>query len=90
MMRTSPINLRLSYCHPTLATKRRTLAAADISQIEKLLNPVIQEGKLVADHPEIAEMRALREKDIEALDPGVLRIMNPHTYHVSVSKNFGI
>ena len=77
----------LELCHPNLATKRRTLEAEDISHIEKLLIPVIQDGKLVADRPEIAEMRAMRDKDIEALDPGVLRIMNPHTYHVSVSKN---
>lgn len=81
-----PNQTPLELCHPTLATKRRTLEAGDISHIEKLLIPVIQDGKLVADRPGIAEMRAMRDKDIEALDPGVLRIMNPHTYHVSVSK----
>jgi nicotinate phosphoribosyltransferase len=47
---------------------------------------VIKDGKVVADRPEIPEMRAMRDKDVNALDPGVLRIMNPHTYHVSLSR----
>ena len=76
----------LELCHPTLATKRRTLESDRIDHIEKLLVPVIQDGKVVADRPEIPEMRAVRDKDISALDPGVLRIMNPHTYHVSLSR----
>jgi len=76
----------LELCHPTLATKRRTLESDQIDHIEKLLIPVIKDGKVVADRPEIREMRAVRDKDIDALDPGVLRIMNPHTYHVSLSR----
>ena len=76
----------LELCHPTLATKRRTLESDRIDHIEKLLVPVIQDGKVVADRPEIPEMRAVRDRDINALDPGVLRIMNPHTYHVSLSR----
>jgi nicotinate phosphoribosyltransferase len=31
-------------------------------------------------------MRAVRETDIDALDPGVRRLMNPHIYHVSLSQ----
>lgn len=77
-----PLELR----HPTMATKRRTLSQAEIDHIEKLLIPVIQNGKIVAERPEINEIRDTREKDINALDPGVRRIMNPHTYHVSLSK----
>jgi nicotinate phosphoribosyltransferase len=78
-----PLELR----HPTMATKRRTLPQTEIDHIEKLLIPVIQNGKIVAERPEITEIRDTREKDINALDPGVRRIMNPHTYHVSLSKN---
>jgi nicotinate phosphoribosyltransferase len=77
-----PLELR----HPTMATKRRTLSQTEIDHIEKLLIPVIQNGKIVAERPEINEIRDTREKDINALDPGVRRIMNPHTYHVSLSK----
>jgi nicotinate phosphoribosyltransferase len=47
---------------------------------------VIQDGEIVAERPEIPQMRKTREKDINALDPGVRRIMNPHTYHVSLSQ----
>jgi nicotinate phosphoribosyltransferase len=31
-------------------------------------------------------MRALRTADLERLDPGVRRLMNPHIYHVSLSE----
>jgi len=30
-------------------------------------------------------MREIRWADIERLDPGVLRLVNPHVYHVSLS-----
>lgn len=78
----SPLELR----HPSMATKHRFLSQDDIDHVEKLLVPVIQDGKLVYDLPSIEEMRAMREADIEQLDPGVRRIMNPHIYHVSLSR----
>jgi nicotinate phosphoribosyltransferase len=78
----APLELR----HPTLATKHRTLHKNQIDHIEKLLIPVIRNGKIVADPSEITEMRKFRDEDIEALDPGVRRLMNPHTYHVSLSQ----
>jgi nicotinate phosphoribosyltransferase len=78
----SPLALR----HPTLATKRRSLPLHEIDHLEKLLIPIIKDGVIVSDRPSIPDMRAVREKDVEALDPGVLRIMNPHTYHVSLSQ----
>jgi nicotinate phosphoribosyltransferase len=77
-----PLELR----HPTMATKRRILSKSDIDHIEELLIPIIQDGKIVADRPDIPQMRDIRDKDIHALDPGVRRIMNPHTYHVSLSQ----
>jgi nicotinate phosphoribosyltransferase len=72
--------------HPIMATKRRTLSKSDIDHIEELLIPVIQDSEIVVDRPDIPHMRDIREKDIHALDPGVRRIMNPHTYHVSLSQ----
>ena len=72
--------------HPTLATKQRCLEADEIDHIEKLLIPVVQDGEIAAERPTIPEMWATRDADIEALDPGVRRIMNPHTYHVSLSQ----
>jgi nicotinate phosphoribosyltransferase len=78
----SPLILR----HPTMENKRRTLQKSEIDHIEKLLVPVIQHGKLVYDMPDIPEMRGVRQADIDALDPGVRRLMNPHIYHVSLSQ----
>lgn len=77
-----PLELR----HPTLATKKRKLEEAEIDHVERLLVPVIRDGVIVADRPDISEMRRIREQDVEALDPGVRRIMNPHTYHVSLTR----
>jgi nicotinate phosphoribosyltransferase len=47
---------------------------------------VLLEGKLVYDLPSIEAIRGCREADIERLDPGVKRLMNPHEYHVSLSQ----
>jgi nicotinate phosphoribosyltransferase len=30
-------------------------------------------------------MRSIRQQDLDRLDPGVKRIMNPHIYHVSLT-----
>lgn len=78
----SPLNLR----HPSLATKHRILQKSDITRLESLLVPVIQDGKRKVAPQTIPELRQIRAKDVEALDPGVRRIMNPHTYHVSLSQ----
>jgi nicotinate phosphoribosyltransferase len=78
----TPLELR----HPTMERKQRTLVPDEIDHIEKLLVPVIKEGKVVIDRPEIADMRKIRDEDIEKLDPGVRRLMNPHIYHVSLSR----
>ncbi len=77
----SPLELR----HPTMATKRRSLCREEIDHVEKLLVPVILDGEKVYESPTIEQMRETRQKDIDHLDPGVLRIMNPHIYHVSLS-----
>jgi nicotinate phosphoribosyltransferase len=78
----APLELR----HPSMATKQRFLAQDEIDHVEKLLVPVIMEGKIVFDMPSFDEMRQVRDADIEHLDPGVRRIMNPHIYHVSLSR----
>ncbi len=78
----SPLVLR----HPTMENKQRTLKKSEIDYIEKLLIPVIQSGKIVYDMPDIPKMRKIRQADINALDPGVRRLMNPHIYHVSLSQ----
>jgi nicotinate phosphoribosyltransferase len=34
----------------------------------------------------VAEARKRRVSDLERLDPGVKRLVNPHVYHVSVTR----
>ena len=72
--------------HPNDHAKHRILERSEISEIEALLIKVIDHGKLVYDIPGIDQMRQRRQADVEALDPGVRRIVNPHIYHVSLSQ----
>ncbi|MCL6509069.1 MAG: nicotinate phosphoribosyltransferase [Anaerolineae bacterium] len=72
--------------HPTDHTKFRSLRQNEISSFEPLLVEVLREGQLVYELPTIEHMRAVRQRDIERLDAGVRRLINPHTYHVSLSQ----
>jgi len=72
--------------HPTRHGVVRQLSRKDISGIEPLLVSVLEEGRLVYEIPTIEEMRHQRMADMERLDPGVKRLVNPHTYHVSLSR----
>jgi nicotinate phosphoribosyltransferase len=72
--------------HPTRPTQYRELPREKITEIEPLLVPVLEEGRLVVEMPSIEEMRARRKADIQRLDPGVRRLMNPHIYHVSLTE----
>ncbi len=71
--------------HPSDYSKQRVLTSHQISRMECLHEHIILEGRLVYEQPSIEAMRQRREDDLEKLDPGVRRIMNPHTYHVSLS-----
>jgi nicotinate phosphoribosyltransferase len=73
--------------HPMEYATRRELEQDKISEIEPLLVPVLEDGKLVYELPAIEEMRSRREADLGRLDPGVRRIMNPHIYHVSLTES---
>jgi nicotinate phosphoribosyltransferase len=71
--------------HPLEANTNRQLAADQISEIEPLLQPVWQEGKLASELPDLEQIRARRQKDLDQLDVGVRRLLNPHIYHVSLT-----
>lgn len=77
---------RLTLHHPTEHATYRTIDRGDVSEIEPLLVDVLRDGKLVYDVPTIEQMREHRDADLQRLDPGVRRIMNPHIYHVSLTK----
>ena len=71
--------------HPMDHTKRRTIHQDDISHMEPLLVDILVEGKPVAGFPPLDALRARREADMERLDPGIRRLVNPHIYHVSLT-----
>lgn len=72
--------------HPSDHTKYRILRSNEMSRTEPLLVMVLDEGKPAYEFPTIEEIRIVRTDDIEKLDSGVRRIMNPHIYHVSLSE----
>ncbi len=70
--------------HATRADVSRTLTADHISGMEPLLQPAAElDTATPAEQLELA--RKLRAADLERLDPGVRRLVNPHLYHVSLS-----
>lgn len=69
--------------HPTDA-RYRTLRRAEFS-VEPLHELVATEGRRVAEHGQLDAIRQRREADVARLDTGVVRLVNPHIYHVSLS-----
>lgn len=75
----------LTLHHPKLPDVSRTLDADHTSRMEPLLEPVAT-MEIPSDPREVIEQaRARRRTDLDQLDPGVRRLVNPHTYHVSHS-----
>jgi nicotinate phosphoribosyltransferase len=71
--------------HPFDENKKRILSKASVSQIEPLLIGIFSNGKLTYDFPSLNEIRTARQNDLDKLDSGVKRLINPHRYHVSLS-----
>ncbi|MEZ5342372.1 MAG: nicotinate phosphoribosyltransferase [Acidimicrobiales bacterium] len=71
--------------HHTQHSVERTLTRNQISGIEPLLATVYEQGSRPLGSPSLEEMRANRTADLDLLDPGVRRLVNPHTYHVSLT-----
>jgi nicotinate phosphoribosyltransferase len=76
---------RILLHHPTEHTTYRALEREDVSEVEPLLVDVLKDGRLLYDLPTIEDMRARRRADVERLDSGVRRLVNPHVYHVSLT-----
>lgn len=72
--------------HPIQHETHRFYARRELSEIEPLLVEVLRGGERVYEPPSIETMRELRDRDLERLDPGVRRLVNPHVYHVSLSR----
>ncbi|MFZ0455028.1 MAG: nicotinate phosphoribosyltransferase [Ignavibacteriaceae bacterium] len=72
--------------HPYDQSKFRIINKDQISEVENLLVDILQDGELVYEFPSISELREKRKNDLSKLDTGVKRLINPHLYHVSISK----
>ncbi|PZA07039.1 MULTISPECIES: nicotinate phosphoribosyltransferase [unclassified Meiothermus] len=70
--------------HPTDPGKQRRLWQSRCS-LEPLHEEVFR-GKRLFDPLPLEALRLRRKADVERLDPGVRRLVNPHEYHVSLSQ----
>lgn len=78
----------LTLHHPAAEGVSRALPAGSVSRLEPLLEEVWAGGATRLQPPEgvpVSELSARREADEALLDAGVKRLVNPHTYHVSLS-----
>ena len=79
------MNETLLLRHPTMHSKMRALRPDEVSAIEELLVDIVVAGNVVYDFPPLETIRQARQADIERLDPGIQRLVNPHIYHVSLT-----
>lgn len=71
--------------HPHREGVFRTLPAGAVGSAEELLVTVLAAGRRLDGDPTIAQLRTWRRADLERLDAGVRRIVDPVPYHVSVT-----
>jgi nicotinate phosphoribosyltransferase len=65
---------------------QRQISKKNILKLDPLLVDIITEGKLKYEFPTIHQIRETRDSDLNQLDFGVRRLINPHYYQVSISK----
>ena len=70
---------------PADMTRRKTFAHP--SSGEDLLVPVFRAGRLVAEHPTLAAIRARAVSQIASGPAGIKRFVNPHIYPVGLEKS---
>jgi len=71
--------------HPFLTDVSRTLQRDEITGWEELHDLVRHDGARRSAAPSLDTIVERRARDVDVLDAGVRRLVNPHTYHVSVS-----
>ncbi|MFW6297552.1 MAG: nicotinate phosphoribosyltransferase [Desulfosalsimonas sp.] len=71
--------------HPTDRETWRVIGKNHIGRIEPLLTDIVKDGKMLYEPSSIEDMRKRRDLDLDRLDPGVRRLVNPHIYHVSLT-----
>lgn len=66
---------------------RRSIEKGSVSDSEDLFETVFSAGRRGDGSPDLEELRRRRRSDLERLDPGVRRLVNPHIYHVSLTSS---
>lgn len=79
-MPTPPLELH----HPNLLGAIRRLSEENVSSLEELAEPVVPTDR-PTHHDEVVAAQQRRLADLDRLDPGVRRLVNPHVYHVSLT-----
>ena len=51
-----------------------------------MLETIVHDGAVTAEFPPLEELRRRRQADLDRLDEGVRRLVNPHIYHVSLTQ----
>lgn len=64
----------------------RSVPRSEISAAESLLESAFAHGQRKDGDPDLEELRKRRREDLDRLDPGVRRLVNPHIYHVSLTR----
>lgn len=64
---------------------RRSIDKGSVSDSEDLLEAVFADGRRGDGEPDLEELRRRRRSDLDRLDSGVRRLVNPHIYHVSLT-----
>lgn len=80
-----PARCPIELVHPMFPDIGRTLAAGEVSEVEPLQELMLERGRRVFEPGGVAAAQARRASDLERLDAGVRRLVNPHIYHVSLS-----
>jgi len=82
--------LRLGSLHLHHHARPDLARGVEVAEVDELLVPAVDRGRvLVADDLDAAAAR--RTADVARLDPGVRRLVRPHTYHVSITDGvFGL
>lgn len=76
---------RIDLFHPH-RDLHRSIEKTSVSDAESLLEPVFRDGRRGDGSPDLEELRRRRRRDLERLDSGVRRLVNPHIYHVSLTR----
>jgi nicotinate phosphoribosyltransferase len=72
--------------HPHREGVFRKIDRAEITKVEDLLVEVFRDGRRAEAAPQLEVLRTRRSADLDRLDVGVRRLINPHIYHVSLTE----